>query len=154
MPEAFVTIPCIDIPTVTRETRLALFRLVLLQRLAVPLRATLFSLPFLLVGFVSFSQFVGRTGSIFVLVPLIGDQTMHLTSSQISWAIFLVNALNFAQLEVLVRDGPFHEWLGVRLAALDEALRARDGKVGNGDVFVRVTVVRRCADLSANAATE
>ena len=31
-----------------------------------------------------------------------------------------MNALNFAQLEALVRDGPFHEWLGVRLAALDD----------------------------------
>lgn len=33
MPEPFVTIPCIDVPTVPRETRLALFRLVLLQRI-------------------------------------------------------------------------------------------------------------------------
>lgn len=34
MPEPFVTIPCIDVPTVSRDTRLALFRLVLLQRIA------------------------------------------------------------------------------------------------------------------------
>ena len=34
MPEPFVTIPCLDVHGVTRETRLALFRLVLLQRIA------------------------------------------------------------------------------------------------------------------------
>ncbi len=34
MPEPFVTVPCIDVITVSHETRLALFRLVLLQRIA------------------------------------------------------------------------------------------------------------------------
>ncbi len=28
-------------------------------------------------------------------------------------------AVTFAQLEAMVRDSPYHEWLGVRLAALD-----------------------------------
>lgn len=34
MPEPFVTIPCIDVPSVAHDTRRALFRLVLLQRIA------------------------------------------------------------------------------------------------------------------------
>ena len=34
MAEPFVTVPCIDVITVSHETRLALFRLVLLQRIA------------------------------------------------------------------------------------------------------------------------
>lgn len=33
MPEPFITVPCIDVVTVSHETRLALFRLVLLQRI-------------------------------------------------------------------------------------------------------------------------
>lgn len=31
-----------------------------------------------------------------------------------------MTALTFAELETMVRQGPYHEWLGVRLAALED----------------------------------
>ncbi len=58
--------------------------------------ATLLSPAFLLIGFVSFAQFVGRTGAVFTVVPLLGSETMRLSASQIGYALTLVNVLNIA----------------------------------------------------------
>ena len=58
------------------------------------LMGTLFSVPFLLIGFISFAQFVGRTGAIFTVVPLLGREQLHFSASQIGYALTLINVLN------------------------------------------------------------
>ena len=60
------------------------------------LRETLAGRAFLLIGFVSFAQFVARTGAVFTLVPLLGDEVVHLSASQIGYALTLVNILMIA----------------------------------------------------------
>lgn len=58
------------------------------------LRRTLGSRAFLLVGFVSFAQFVGRTGGVFTVVPLLGRELVHLSASQIGYALSMISLLN------------------------------------------------------------
>lgn len=60
------------------------------------LRQTLAGRAFLLIGFVSFAQFAARTGALFTLVPLLGDEVVHLTASQIGFALTVVNILMIA----------------------------------------------------------
>jgi DHA1 family multidrug resistance protein-like MFS transporter len=55
---------------------------------------TLSSRAFILIVFVSFAQFVGRTGALFTVAPLLGTEDIGLSSSQIGYALTLVNALN------------------------------------------------------------
>ena len=59
-------------------------------------RSTITSRAFLLIGFVSFAQFIGRTGALFTIMPLLGREVVHLTASQIGYTLFTVNALNVA----------------------------------------------------------
>ena len=58
------------------------------------LRQTLTSRAFLLIGFVSFAQFVGRTGAVFTVVPLLGRELVGLSASQIGYALSIVSLLN------------------------------------------------------------
>lgn len=60
------------------------------------LRQTLAGRAFLLISFVSFAQFVGRTGALFALVPLLGAEVVHLSASQIGVAVTLVNLMMIA----------------------------------------------------------
>ncbi len=62
------------------------------------IRGVLRSTPFLLVGVVSFVQFFARTGALFAVVPLLGKESIGLSSSQIGVAMTLVNLLNIATL--------------------------------------------------------
>ncbi len=57
------------------------------------LRQTLASRAFLLISLVSFTQFVGRTGALFALVPLLGDEVVGLSASQIGFAVTVVNLI-------------------------------------------------------------
>jgi DHA1 family multidrug resistance protein-like MFS transporter len=54
--------------------------------------------PFLLIGLVSFVQFVARTGAMFTVVPLLGKDRLDLTASQVGLALAIPNALNLAAL--------------------------------------------------------
>jgi MFS family permease len=56
------------------------------------------SAPFLLIGLVSFVQFWGRTGALFTVVPLLGEERLGLSASRIGVAMTLVNLLNLATL--------------------------------------------------------
>ena len=58
------------------------------------LRRTLTSRAFLLIGFVSFAQFAGRTGAVFTVVPLLGREWIQLSASQIGYAFSLIAVLN------------------------------------------------------------
>lgn len=60
------------------------------------LRGTLLSRAFLLISLVSFWQFVGRTGALFTVAPLLGREVVQLSASQIGYSLTLVNALNIA----------------------------------------------------------
>ncbi|MGE3856362.1 MAG: MFS transporter [Dehalococcoidia bacterium] len=57
---------------------------------------TLGSRAFILIVFVSFAQFVGRTGALFTVAPLLGTEDLGLSSSKIGYALTLVNVLNIA----------------------------------------------------------
>jgi MFS transporter, DHA1 family, multidrug resistance protein len=65
--------------------------------------------PFVMIGAISFAQFLGRTGAMFTLVPLLGKDRLDLTSSQIGVALALVNVLNLA---VLYHAGVLADRLG------------------------------------------
>ncbi|MEI6137480.1 MAG: MFS transporter, partial [Chloroflexota bacterium] len=54
------------------------------------------SRAFLLVGFVTFSQFFARTGAIFAIVPLLGHDRFQMTASRLGAAQTLITALNLA----------------------------------------------------------
>ncbi len=58
--------------------------------------STLMTPAFILIGFVTFSQFFARTGAIFVLLPLLGADRFHLSASGIGLAQTLINGGNFA----------------------------------------------------------
>lgn len=60
------------------------------------LRRTLTSRAFLLIGFVAFAQFAGRTGAVFTVVPLLGRELINLSASQIGYALTLISMLNLA----------------------------------------------------------
>lgn len=62
------------------------------------IRRTALSLPFLLIGGVSFVQFFARTGALFLVVPLLGEHRIGLSATQIGLAMTLINALNIATL--------------------------------------------------------
>lgn len=57
-------------------------------------RRTVFSAGFILVSAVSLTQFIGRTGALFTVVPLLGTEVLHLSASDIGIAFSLVNILN------------------------------------------------------------
>lgn len=54
------------------------------------------AITFLLVGFVTFSQFFARTGAIFAIVPLLGHDRFQMTASRLGAAQTLITALNLA----------------------------------------------------------
>lgn len=54
--------------------------------------------PFLLIGAVSFAQVFGRTGALFTMVPLLGQERIGLSASQIGYTLTVVNVLNLATL--------------------------------------------------------
>ena len=60
------------------------------------LGATATSAAFLLIGFVTFSQFFGRTGAIFAIVPLLGSERFALSASAIGFAQTIINVLNLS----------------------------------------------------------
>ena len=60
------------------------------------LRALLTGPAFMLVCLVSFVQFFARTGAVFSVVPVVGANSLGLTSSQIGLALTFGNLLNFA----------------------------------------------------------
>src|SRR5581483_400058 len=47
--------------------------------------------PFLLIGAVSFAQVFGRTGALFTMVPLLGQERIGLSASQIGYTLTVVN---------------------------------------------------------------
>lgn len=57
-------------------------------------RRTVFSAGFILVSAVSLTQFIGRTGALFTVVPLLGTETLNLSASDIGIAFTVVNILN------------------------------------------------------------
>jgi len=59
-------------------------------------RRTVFSAGFILISAVSLAQFIGRTGALFTVVPLLGTEVLHLTASDIGVAFTVVNILNIA----------------------------------------------------------
>src|SRR5215208_4931019 len=61
-------------------------------------RAVVLSWAFVLVSAVTFVQFFARTGAMFNVVPLLGEERLGLSSSQIGLALTLVNVLNIATL--------------------------------------------------------
>lgn len=61
-------------------------------------RAVLLSAPFLLIGAVSFVQFLARTGALFTVIPLLAKDGIGMTASQLGLAMTLVNLLNVAVL--------------------------------------------------------
>ncbi|MGH2583628.1 MAG: MFS transporter [Dehalococcoidia bacterium] len=61
-------------------------------------RSVFFSLGFVLIAAVSFVQFFARTGAMFNVVPLLGDERLGLSPSQIGLMLTLVNVLNIATL--------------------------------------------------------
>lgn len=63
-----------------------------------PLRDTLTSPAFLLIGAVSFAQFFARTGGIFTLMPLVGSERLHVSAAQIGFAAALVSVFQIATL--------------------------------------------------------
>ena len=65
---------------------------------APPLRRTLMSSAFLLIGVVSFAQFFARTGGIFTLMPLVGSERLQASATQVGLAAALVSAFQIATL--------------------------------------------------------
>jgi DHA1 family multidrug resistance protein-like MFS transporter len=61
-------------------------------------RSVFFSVGFALIAAVSFVQFFARTGAMFNVVPLLGDERLGLSPSQIGLMLTLVNVLNIATL--------------------------------------------------------
>lgn len=54
------------------------------------------SAAFLLIGFVTFSQFFARTGAIFAIIPLLGQDRFGMSAAEIGFAQTLVTVLNLA----------------------------------------------------------
>jgi MFS family permease len=64
----------------------------------VTVRDVVLSPAFLLISAVSFVQFFARTGAVFNVVPLLGDERIGLSPSQIGLTLTLVSLLNIAML--------------------------------------------------------
>lgn len=70
------------------------------ETVSVPVGNVLLSTGFILISAVSFVQFFARTGAMFNVVPLLGEDKLGLSSSQIGLALTLVNVLNIATVYV------------------------------------------------------
>ena len=62
------------------------------------LRQVVWSAPFVLVGAVSWVQFIARTGALFTVVPLLAKESIGLSASQIGFAMSLIWVFNIATL--------------------------------------------------------
>lgn len=62
------------------------------------LRTVVWGAPFLLIGAVSFAQFLARTGALFTVVPLLAKESIGLSASQIGLAMSLIWVVNIATL--------------------------------------------------------
>jgi MFS family permease len=77
------------------------------------------SSAFLLIGVVSFVQFLARTGAMFTVVPLLGEDRLGLSASQIGFALALPNLLNLA---VVYHAGVLTDRLGRKRAIVPATL--------------------------------
>lgn len=70
------------------------------QRAAMPMREALQILlrtrGFLLIGFVTFVQYFARTGALFNVVPLLGQDRLGLSASATGFALSIASLINFA----------------------------------------------------------
>lgn len=73
------------------------------------LRGVVWSAPFLLIGAVSFVQFLARTGALFTVVPLLGTEQIGLSASRVGFALTFVWLLNIA---TLYHAGAFSDRFG------------------------------------------
>jgi DHA1 family multidrug resistance protein-like MFS transporter len=73
------------------------------------LAAVVWSAPFLLVGALSFVQFLARTGALFTLVPLMASEERGLSAAQIGFGLTLTWMINIA---VLYHAGTLSDRLG------------------------------------------
>lgn len=118
MPEPFVTVPCIDVPTVPGSVRLALFRLVLLQRIGEERINTLYKQ-----GRIAGSVYTGRgqeavaagaglaLGPDDVMAPLNRELAAHLARG-VTVADMFRNYLGRADGPTGGRDGNMHFGMG------------------------------------------
>src|SRR5262249_42043418 len=100
----FSALACLVALAVLRETRPAAARSIGTSARAVatpadpPARAVFTSRAFVLIGAVSFVQFWARTGALFTLVPLLGQDRIGLSATRVGLALTLPNLLNIAML--------------------------------------------------------